>query len=74
MCYRIDHIYKYKYICIYISHDTHIGKHTKKIARHLKNLNDLRAGVPFIEGKARGNVNGDAIFPGPWSYDRRASP
>jgi len=70
MCYPIDHIYIY----IYISHDTHIGKNTKKIARHFKKLDALRAGVPFIEGKARENVNGDAIFPGPWSYDRRASP
>jgi hypothetical protein len=64
----MDHIY------IYISHDTHIRKNTKKIARHLKKLDARRAGVPFIEGKARGNVNGDAIFLGPWSHDRRASP
>jgi hypothetical protein len=64
----MDHIY------IYISHDTHIGKNTKKFARHIKKLDVCRAGVPFIEGKARGNVNGDAIFLGPWSYDRRASP
>jgi hypothetical protein len=57
-----------------MSHDTHIGRNTKQIARHLKKLDAHRAGVPFIEGKARGNVNGDAIFLGPWSYDRRASP